>query len=54
MSLLSEGAAPSGMKIYSEKDLGPAMESIIKGISFLVVALSFHIVAILHYCIRCR
>ena len=32
MTLLSEGATPNGMKIYSERDLGPAMESVIKGV----------------------
>ena len=31
MGLLSEGTEPKVTKIYSEKDLGSAMESVIKG-----------------------
>ena len=31
MGLLSEGTEPKVSKIYSEKDLGSAMESVIKG-----------------------
>ena len=50
MNLLSEGAALNGMKIYSERDLGPAMESVIKGLFSAFLTFS-HVVSLISlYC----
>ena len=50
MTLLSEGATSNGMKIYSERDLGPAMESVIKGVDCVFMKCSSDVSHISLYC----